>query len=108
MFAEGKFYLATQMKTDYVSSGPWVETVEARFGVGINNNGLVDQWTSWQVLKETYESIPGFSKQVAKAPASLDLSMLSPGHGFLFEVRITDATDNESKPILDGIRVRYK
>ena len=107
MFAEGQFYLATQMKTDYVSSGPWVETVEVRVGVDTDNERSIDQWTEWQAVKETYNYIPGFSKQVAKRPASLDLGGLPEGFGFQFEVKISDSTANASKPILDRVVVSF-
>ncbi|MDF2378161.1 MAG: ThuA domain-containing protein [Verrucomicrobiales bacterium] len=103
MFAEGKFYLATQMSTDYVSPGPWVETVEARVGVDTDKDGEVDEWSDWQEVKESYDHTPGFSKQVARTPAKLELSELPEGYGFQFEVRISDSTENESKPILDKI-----
>ena len=36
MFAQGKFYLATQQNLDFVSPGPWVEDVEVRVGVDID------------------------------------------------------------------------
>ena len=107
MFAEGRFYLATQMKTDYVSPGPWVETVEVRVGVDTNKDGSVDQWTDWQSVKENYDYTSGFSKQVTKTPASLDLSGLPEGYGFQFEVRMTDTTENASKPILDRIHLSF-
>ncbi len=108
MFAEGKFYLATQTKFDYVSPGPWVDGVEVRVGVDVSNDGTVDQWTDWQEVKEQYDYIPGFSKQVAETPAQLDLSSLPEGYGFQFEVKITDPTDNPSKPILDKIELTFK
>ena len=95
-FAEGQFYLATQMKTDYVSSGPWVETVEARVGVDTDNDQKIDSWTDWKELKESYDYIPGFSKQIAKTPAELDLSKLPAGYGFQIELRLTDSTENLS------------
>ena len=66
MFAEGKFYLATQQSTDYVSSGPWVESVDVRVGVDTDNDGSVNQWTDWQEVRESYDYISGFSKQVSK------------------------------------------
>ena len=108
MFAEGKFYLATQMETDYVSPGPWVETVELRVGVDTDNDGSVDEWTDWQQVKETYDYIPGFSKQISKAPAKLDLSGLPEGFGFQFEIKISDSTENPSKPILDKVKISFK
>lgn len=107
-FAEGKFYLATQMNTDYTSPGPWVETVEARVGVDINNDGTIDQWTDWQATKETYDYTPGFSKQIKKMPATIDLSKLPAGFGFQFEVRMTDTTENKSKPILDKVSIAFE
>ena len=107
MFAEGKFYLATQMRTDYVSTGPWVETVEARVGVDTDNDGFIDQWTDWQEINESYDYIPGFSKQVAKTPAKLDLCTLPEGYGFQFEIKLTDTTENASKPILDKVSLSF-
>ncbi|MGJ8654556.1 MAG: hypothetical protein ACSHX8_14945 [Opitutaceae bacterium] len=107
MFAEGQFYLATQQKQDYVSPGPWVDGVEVRVGVDTDKNGNVDQWTDWQEVHESYDYIPGFSKQVAKTPAQLDLSELPAGYGFQFEVRLTDTTANDSKPILDRVSLEF-
>ena len=52
--------------------------------------------------------MPGFAKQVAKTPAQLDLSALPEGFGFQFEVRLTDTTENEAKPILDRIQLDFK
>ena len=106
-FAEGQFYLATQQKTDYVSPGPWVETVEARVGVDTDNDKKVDQWTDWTEVKESYDYIEGFSKQVAKTPASLDLSQLPAGFGFQVELRMTDSTENKSKPMIDNLSVSF-
>ena len=107
-FAEGRFYLVTQQATDYVSPGPWVEKVEARVGVDTDNNGSIDQWSDWQAVREAYDYIPGFSKQIKTTPAAVDLSELPPGYGFQFEVRITDTTENKSKPLLDRITLTFK
>ncbi|WP_372757746.1 hypothetical protein [Mariniflexile sp.] len=107
MFAEGKFHLITQMNTDYVSDGPWVETVEIRVGVDTTNDGAIDQWSDWQVVKEQYDYKEGFSKQIKKNPATVDLSGLPEGYGFQFEVKVTDTTENESKPILDELVVVF-
>lgn len=106
-FAEGKFYLATQMSKDYVSPGPWVETVEARVGVDTNKDGSINQWTDWQQVKESYDYTPGFSKQVAKTPAKMDLSELPKGYGFQFELKISDSTNNDFKPILDKVALTF-
>ncbi len=106
-FAEGQFYLATQQKTDYTSPGPWVETVEARVGVDTDNDGKVDQWSDWQETKESYDYTPGFSKQVKTTPATLDLSSLPEGFGFQIELRLTDSTENKSKPIIESIQLSF-
>lgn len=106
-FAEGQFYLATQMKTDYVSPGPWVETVSARVGVDTDNDGKIDQWTKWQDIKESYDYIPGFSKQISKTPAALDLADLPEGFGFQIELKIDDSTENKSKPVIDSLRLSF-
>ncbi|MEM9346761.1 MAG: hypothetical protein AAGB26_09115 [Planctomycetota bacterium] len=107
-FAEGRFYLWTQQKTDYVSDGPWVETVEARLGVDTDNDGAIDQWTDWQRVKESYNRIEGFSKQVAKTPASLDASKLPAGFGFAFEMKLIDTTENKSKPMIDAVTIDFE
>jgi len=107
IFAEDQFYLATQMKTDYVSPGPWVESVEVRVGVDTDNDQKIDQWSEWQEVKESYDYIKGFAKQVAKTPASLDLSALPAGHGFQYEVKLTDTTENPSAPVIDKIELSF-
>lgn len=106
-FAEGQFYLATQQRTDFVSPGPWVEQVEARVGVDVDNDGKVDEWTGWEELQESYDYIPGFSKQVARSPAAMDLSKLPAGYGFQVQLRLTDTTENKSKPIIDGLTLSF-
>ncbi|MDF7801303.1 hypothetical protein P4C99_17625 [Pontiellaceae bacterium B1224] len=108
MFAEGRFYLATQTRSDYVSPGPWVEQVEVRVGVDVSNDGNIDKWTNWQRVQESYNYIPGFSKQVARTPAQVDLSELPAGYGFTFEVKMTDTTANASNPILNQIELTFK
>ena len=104
-FAEGKFYLATQQKTDFTSPGPWVESVTVRVGVDVDNDGKVDQWTDWAEVKENYDYIEGFSKQVKRTPAQLDLSKLPKGFGFQVELKIEDTTENKSKPIIEGLNL---
>ena len=108
LYAEDQFYLVTQMKTDYVSPGPWVEKVEARVGVDTDNDGKVDHWTNWQETKEEYDYTPGFAKQVAKTPATVDVSSLPAGFGFQFELRMTDTTENKSKPIIDKVEFVFE
>ena len=106
-FAEGMFYLVTQQATDYVSPGPWVETVEARVGVDTTKDGKADQWTEWTEVKERYDAIPGFSKQIAKSPAMVDLTDLPAAYGFQIELRMMDATENKSKPIIDSVSLLF-
>ncbi|MFT4710157.1 MAG: hypothetical protein ACI8Q9_001285 [Planctomycetota bacterium] len=107
-FAEGEFYLVTQLPNDFVSPGPWVGKVEARVGVDTNHDGHMNTWTDWTEVRETYEHIPGFSKQIKRTPAALDLSALPSGFGFRFEVRMEDSTANDSKPILDRVRLSFQ
>jgi len=106
-FAEGRFYLATQMETDYTSPGPWVESVEVRVGVDTTNDGKIDKWTSWQPVQESYDYTPGFVKHVKRTPAQLDLRSLPAGYGFQYELKITDTTENKSKPIIDEVSVTF-
>ncbi len=107
MFAEGRFYLATQTPNDFTSPGPWVETVEVRVGVDTNNDTKIDNWSDWQEVRESYDYTPGFAKQIRKTSAAMDLSGLPPSYGFQFEVRMTDTTANQSKPILDKIVLSF-
>ncbi len=107
-FAEGKFYLWTQQKTDWTSPGPWVEKVEARVGVDTDNDGKLDKWTEWQEVKETYDYRKGFSKQVNKTAAKLDLNGLPAGFGFGFEFRMTDTTMNKAKPMMDKVTLTFE
>ena len=106
-FAEGKFYLVTQTPTDYISPGPWVESVEIRVGVDTTNNGAIDTWTEWREVKETYDYIKGFAKQIKRVPAALDLSALPAGFGLSFEVRTNDTTENKSQPILGSLTLSF-
>ena len=101
-----RIYLATQQRTDYVSPGPWVETVIARVGVDIDNDGKINQWTDWTEVKETYDYIKNFSKQIQRTPAALDLSKLPAGFAFQIELEITDSTANKSKPILESLKLK--
>ena len=107
-FAEGQFYLATQQQTDYISPGPWVESVEVRVGIDTANDGQIDRWTCWQEVKESYDYTPGFIRHVQRTPAQIDLSSLPTGYGFQYELKITDTTENKSMPIIDKISVTFK
>ena len=107
MFAEGQFYLATQQPNDFVSPGPWVESVEVRVGVDTDNDKVIDQWTDWTQVKESYDYVEGFAKQVARDPAELDLAKLPEGFGFQFELKMTDTTANRSAPVIDRVTVSF-
>ncbi len=106
-FAEGRFYLMTQQKNDFVSDGPWVDGVEVRVGVDTSEDGKADTWTQWASIKESYDHIPGFSKQIQRKPASLDLASLPDGYGCQFEVRLKDTTENESTPLLETLQISF-
>lgn len=107
MFAQGQFYLISQT-ADFVSPGPWVDAVEVRVGVDTDNDKKVDQWTDWSKIKESYDYVEGFAKQVSKTPAQLDLSGLPEAYGYQVDVRLTNTTKNESTPILDKIEVVFE
>jgi hypothetical protein len=107
LFAEGRFYLLNQTKQDFVSPGPWVERVEARVGVDTDNDGDIDGWTPWQEIRERYDHIPGFAKQVSREPVALDLSNLPAGYGFQIELKTTETTENKVKPILDKLALSF-
>ena len=107
-FAEGKFYLITQTANDYVSTGPWVEKVESRIGVDTTNNGKIDKWSKWSEMKESYDYIQGFSKQIKMTPAKFNLSNLPAGFGFQVEVKLTDVTNNASKPLLESLELSFQ
>ena len=107
-FANGQFYLITQPKTDFVSPGPWVEKVEVKVGVDTTNDGKIDKWTEWQQVTESYDYKKGLAKHVEKKAASLDLSTLPAGFAFQFEFKMTDTTENKSKPIMDKVTLNFK
>lgn len=107
-FAEGRFYLFTQQMTDFVSDGPWVEQVEVRVGVDTNGDGALDRWTEWTTVRESYARTPGFAKQVMKTPAKLEWNDLPPGYGVAFELRLTDATPNASRPMIDAVELTFE
>ena len=107
IFAEGKFYLATQMKTDYVSPGPWVGSVQVRIGIDTDNNGKSDHWGEWQEVKETYDYIKGYSKQIKRIPAGYDTKNLPAGFAFEFEIKSQLTSKNKCNPILDKITFSF-
>mmetsp|Transcript_14492 Transcript_14492/g.21295 ORF Transcript_14492/g.21295 Transcript_14492/m.21295 type:complete len:521 (-) Transcript_14492:163-1725(-) len=103
MFADGQFYLVTQIG-DYVSPGPWVGGVEVRVG---SYYGTVHgwDWTAWQEIEETYDYIEGFSKQIAKTPARIDISELHKGQKFAVLARMKST--GEVRPIISNVKIEY-
>ena len=73
IFAEGKFYLATQQPSDFVSPGPWVETVEVRVGVDTNKDGSIDKWTTGKPSKRATTTSPASRSRSQRLRAQLDL-----------------------------------
>ena len=107
-FAEGKFYLLVQPEDyDYISTGPWVDKVQARAGVDKNGDGQIDKWSDWQIVTEKYSRKEGFARIVTVEPACIDLSSLPSGFGFKFEFRLEGSKVNESKPVIDKVRISY-
>lgn len=107
-FAEGQFYLITQQSTDWVSPGPWVDGVEARAGVDTDGDTVIDQWTTWQTVGESYDHKAGYVRVVEKTPAQLDLSSLAPGYNFEFEFRIDDTVVSGTSPIMDRAEFSFE
>jgi len=106
-FAEGRFYIFAQ-GPDFVSSGPWMDRVTARAGVDTDGDGTVDEWTDWQVVREKYSRKEGFSRIVNSSPASIDLSSLPAGHGFAFQFKTTNESDNPEEPALSRVSLSFE
>lgn len=106
-FAEGQFYLVTQQITDQVSSGPWVDGVEARAGVDEDGDGSVDIWTDWQVIKEGYDHKPGYARVVDVIPAAIDMSSLPQGYGFQFEFAVDNSVVPNVSPIMSSVALVF-
>ena len=81
--------------------------VRAKTVVDTTGDGSVDHWSDWKTIKEEYDHISGFAKQVKKVPATMDLSGLPACFGVQFEVKITDTTKNKSKPMIDKVTVTF-
>lgn len=105
-FAEGKFYLITQVNS-FTSHGPWVDGVEARAGVDVDGNGSIDTWTTWQTVKESYNHTPNFIRVVSLTPAALNLSTLPSGYGFQFEFRVDNTVVANVSPIMDQVEMTF-
>ena len=108
-FAEGQFYLMQQRgDVDFISPGPWVEGVEARLGVDTDGNGVVNEWTKWQVIKEFYTQKKGFLRIVETKPATLDVSKLPKGYGFCFEYKTNSVKSQSVKVKMDQVIMKFK
>lgn len=59
-------------------------------------------------MKESYDYIPGFSKQFAKTPPGMELAELPEGYGFQIELKITDSTENKSKPMIESLELSFE
>jgi hypothetical protein len=59
-------------------------------------------------MKESYDYIKGFSKQIKKTSAKLNLADLAAGFGFQIEVKISDSTSNASKPLIESLELSFK
>ena len=47
------------------------------------------------------------NKQVHRTPAELDLVGLPEGFGFQIELKVTDTTENKSKPVIESLRMDF-
>ena len=59
-------------------------------------------------MKESYDYIDGFSKQIKKTPAKLNLANLPDGFGFQVEVKLSDITSNASKPMIKSLELSFE
>ncbi len=105
-FAEGQFYLVTQMSTDYTSPGPWVDGVTTRVGIDSTGDGKIDSHTEWQTISESYQLKPGYSRVVEITPASLDLSELPKAHAWQVEIKIDDTAVEMASPKIRSVELR--
>ena len=79
----------------FTSDDIWVETVKVQMGIDITDDGVVNQWSDWLAVREQYDYIEGFAKQIERIPAKLNLTELPEGYDFQFEVKFIDTTENE-------------
>ena len=78
------------------------------FDTDTNNDGRINKWGKWTEVKETYDYIKGFSKQVKRTLAKLNLKDLPAGHAFQIELKITDITENKSKPMIESLSLVFE
>lgn len=82
------------------------EGMTMKDGVDATQDGKIDHWGDWQEVKESYDRTPGFAKHVQVTPAELKLDGLPAGYGFCYQLKLTDSTDNKSKPMLNKVRLQ--
>ncbi|UCG84889.1 MAG: hypothetical protein JSW71_13160 [Gemmatimonadota bacterium] len=105
-FAEDRFYLLVQRNdSDFTSDGPWVDGVEARVGVDTDKDGIIDQWTEFVRIQETYSQKPGFVRVIDASPATLNASNLPAGYGFKIEFRTHE--HEGFQPVIDAVEVTF-
>lgn len=106
-FAEGKFYLIVQRNDfDFMSSGPWVDGVEVRAGVDIDDDGEIDRWTEFRRVTESYRQKPGFIRVVESSPAQFLPNDLPAGYGFTFELRLSET--EQAVPVMDSMQIEFQ
>jgi hypothetical protein len=76
--------------------------------VDTTKNGKIDTWSKWSEIKESYDYIKGFSKQIKKTPAKQNLANLPAGYAFQIEVKISDITSNTSKPMIESLDLSFQ
>ena len=104
IFAEGQFVMFTQ-QDDLISDGPWVDAVMAQAGVDTDGDGVVDVWTDWQDISETYGRIEGFAKVFSLDPAMMDLSELPDGYGIQFRYSTSDIGAVMDSVVIESVAV---
>lgn len=106
-FAEGKFYLLVQsIHNDFISDGPWIDGVEIRAGVDIDNDGEIDNWTPFRKIKEVYSQKDDFMRVVNSDPALLQISELPAGYAFKIEMLFYN--HNNIYPIIDSFEAIFE
>ena len=58
-------------------------------------------------MKESNDYIKGFSKQIKKTPAKLNLADLHAGFGFQIEVMLSDSTYNVSEAWIESMDLSF-
>ena len=68
---------------------------------------MIDEWTDWQSVSESYDHTPGYPRVIALTPAAIDMSGLSAGLGFQFELQLKDTVVPGSTPIMDRVEMSF-